>query len=71
MIFWNLLLMPHSVNPTWAADGNELAMKKALRKGSYSALNLYFLKLGGGTLGYCYFPTTVSGTTSNTFIVSQ
>ncbi|KAB5530383.1 extracellular metalloprotease [Coniochaeta sp. 2T2.1] len=48
-----------TVNANWASDGSELAMKKALRKGTYRALNLYFLKDLGSNLGYCYFPTTV------------
>jgi hypothetical protein len=48
----------YTVNTNWASDGNELAMKKALRKGSYKALNVYFLYSLGGNLGYCYFPTS-------------
>lgn len=48
-----------TVNSNWASDGNELAMKKALRKGTYRSLNIYFQKSIGGNLGYCYFPTTV------------
>lgn len=46
-----------TVNPTWSSDGNELAMKRALRKGTYADLNVYFLEDLGGNLGYCYFPT--------------
>ncbi|KAF4122958.1 Secreted metalloproteinase [Geosmithia morbida] len=46
-----------TVNSGWASDGDEYGMKSALRKGSYSDLNLYFLdSLSGGSLGYCYFP---------------
>ena len=41
-------------------------MKKALRKGTYRALNIYFLYSLGGNLGYCYFPTSVT-TGSNDF----
>lgn len=34
-------------------------MKKALRKGAYKDLNLYFTEsLGDGLLGYCYFPVS-------------
>ncbi|KAH8910356.1 zincin [Coniochaeta sp. PMI_546] len=48
-----------TINSNWASDGSELAMKKALRKGTYRSLNLYFLKDLGSNLGYCYFPTSV------------
>lgn len=30
------------VNDVWARDGDDLAMKKALRRGSYRTLNVYF-----------------------------
>ncbi|KAJ4302444.1 hypothetical protein N0V88_002588 [Collariella sp. IMI 366227] len=56
-----------TVNANWAVDGNgyEMTMKKSLRKGTYSTLNLYFLKDMGDNLGYCYFPTTAaSGSTA-------
>ncbi|KAI0007338.1 Metalloprotease [Xylariaceae sp. FL0662B] len=60
-ISFNLVDTDWTINENWAADGNELQMKKALRQGSYSDLNLYFLgNLGGGLLGYCYFPDSVS-----------
>ncbi|KAG5979658.1 hypothetical protein E4U55_004912 [Claviceps digitariae] len=48
-----------TVDPSWSVDGDEEAMKRNLRRGSYRDLNLYFLKeLTGppGTLGYCNFP---------------
>jgi hypothetical protein len=52
-------------NSVWARDGDEMAMKKALRKGDYAALNLYYLSDLGQNLGYCYFPTNASpGTTA-------
>jgi len=48
-----------TVNTSWGKDGNENAMKKALRKGAYKDLNLYFTEsLGDGLLGYCYFPVS-------------
>ncbi|KAK3352121.1 hypothetical protein B0H65DRAFT_144868 [Neurospora tetraspora] len=50
----------YTVNSNWASDGSELAMKKALRKGTYKDLNLYILKDLGDALGYCYFPTSVT-----------
>lgn len=57
----------YTVNSGWASDGNELAMKKALRKGTYKSLNLYFqFALTDDAFGYCYFPTTVT-TGSNNF----
>ncbi|KAK0672412.1 hypothetical protein QBC41DRAFT_217106 [Cercophora samala] len=51
-----------TVNANWADDskGYEMTMKRALRKGTYKDLNLYFLQKMGGNLGYCYFPTTAS-----------
>lgn len=49
-----------TVNATWSNDGDEMAMKKALRKGNYSTLNIYFQNDLGGPSGYCYFPTTAS-----------
>ncbi|KAF2228159.1 hypothetical protein BDZ85DRAFT_255510 [Elsinoe ampelina] len=51
-----------TVNEAWATGGlpesdTELEMKTALRRGTYDTLNLYFLSdLGGGLLGFCYFP---------------
>ncbi|KAI5857427.1 Metalloprotease [Durotheca rogersii] len=60
-ITFNLVSTDWTVNANWAADSSELAMKRALRKGGYGDLNLYFLgDLGGGLLGYCYFPDQVS-----------
>ncbi|KAI1816662.1 metalloprotease [Poronia punctata] len=59
-----------TVNANWAADGAEQQMKKALRKGTYSDLNIYFLgNLGGGLLGYCYFPTSSHSSGSSNFIL--
>ncbi|KAK0726900.1 metalloprotease MEP1-like protein [Lasiosphaeria miniovina] len=59
-----------TVNSNWASDGNgyELTMKKALRKGTYKTLNLYFLKDMGSNLGYCYFPTTVTTGSNNYYL---
>ena len=37
-------------------SSNERKMKAALRQGSYSDLNLYFLTSLNDVLGYCYFP---------------
>jgi hypothetical protein len=59
-IHFNLISTDYTINSGWAVDGNELAMKRALRKGDYSALNLYFQREIGGNFGYCYYPTTAS-----------
>ncbi|GAD97344.1 metalloprotease MEP1 [Paecilomyces variotii No. 5] len=32
----------HSINDTWAQGGDDIGMKTALRKGTYSTLNIYF-----------------------------
>lgn len=57
-----------TVNATWASNGDDLAMKTALRQGTYSTLNVYFqsaLQAAPGTpgapagsvlLGYCSLP---------------
>lgn len=58
----------YTINANWAVDGNELAMKKALRKGTYKDLNLYFqVSLFDDALGYCYFPVASHATTSANF----
>ncbi|KAI0407426.1 metalloprotease [Xylaria palmicola] len=69
-ITFNLVSSDWTVNSNWAADGAEQAMKRALRKGTYQDLNIYFLgNLGGGLLGYCYFPTSSHASGSTNFIV--
>jgi hypothetical protein len=57
-----------TVNANWAVDGNgnELAMKKALRKGTYRTLNLYFLKDLGQNLGILHSPLRLPLTHSKT-----
>ncbi|KAI1481778.1 hypothetical protein K445DRAFT_308877 [Daldinia sp. EC12] len=68
-ITFNLVDTDWTVNSNWAADGDELGMKRALRKGTYSDLNIYFLgDLGGGLLGYCYFPDNVSEGSSDFYL---
>lgn len=61
-----------TTNTNWAAGNGEVAMKRQLRKGDYSTLNLYFVdtpKLDGRTaLGYCHFPEPGVTTGSTTFI---
>ncbi|KZM25782.1 uncharacterized protein EKO05_0002579 [Ascochyta rabiei] len=48
-----------TVNANYANDKAELAMKKALRKGTYADLNVYFTP-GTQYLGYAYFPQAVT-----------
>jgi hypothetical protein len=50
----------YTMNSTWASDGDEFTMKKALRKGSYKSLNIYFLKDLQGYFGYCYLPDNIT-----------
>ncbi|KAJ4303934.1 hypothetical protein N0V88_001534 [Collariella sp. IMI 366227] len=48
----------YTVNPTWAMDLDEMGMKKALRKGTYQDLNLYYVNgfQRSGLAGYCTYP---------------
>jgi hypothetical protein len=49
----------YTVNPAWAAlapGKAERAMKKELHTGDSETLNVYVGDLGGGLLGYAYFP---------------
>lgn len=45
-----------TINPHWANDGDDLAMKKALRKGTHRTLNIYVQPTLNNANGYCYFP---------------
>lgn len=56
-----------TINSNWANDRSELAMKKALRKGTYADLNVYFMP-GTSYLGYAYFPTTVTTGSNNYYL---
>ncbi|OCL10376.1 zincin [Glonium stellatum] len=59
--------MSWTVNDSWAVggtDADDLAMKQALRQGSYATLNIYFqTDLAGGVLGKCTLPSSVGGGT--------
>ncbi|GME27025.1 Peptidase M43 pregnancy-associated plasma-A [Neofusicoccum parvum] len=48
-------------NDQWASgsDAAMAAMKKALRKGGYAALNVYFLSDMGNQLGVCTMPSSI------------
>ncbi|KAK0939850.1 hypothetical protein LTR29_008587 [Friedmanniomyces endolithicus] len=61
-ISFHLVATDFTANDAWAvAAGSDMtALKQALRKGGYSALNLYFhTDLDGGVLGTCTLPSTV------------
>ncbi|KAH6679839.1 metalloprotease [Plectosphaerella plurivora] len=68
-IEFKLVNISRTVNPRWARDGDEMGMKKALRKGLYHDLNIYILpKLTMDSLGYATFPTIVAPRGSAAFI---
>ncbi|KAF2491780.1 hypothetical protein BU16DRAFT_128447 [Lophium mytilinum] len=61
-IAFNLLNITWTVNDAWAvgAGADDLAMKKGLRQGKYSTLNLYFqTDLAGSVLGKCTLPSSI------------
>lgn len=61
-INFNLKNTSWTVSDSWAVGGGDLDndMKKALRQGTYNALNLYFqTDLNGGILGQCTLPTNI------------
>ncbi|KAF2132102.1 zincin [Dothidotthia symphoricarpi CBS 119687] len=55
-----------TINAGYAGDTQEMAMKKALRNGTYADLNVYFVP-DTQDLGYAYFPSDITSTTSNAF----
>ena len=61
---FKLLDTTWTANDAWAIGGTDediLAMKTALRKGTYSTLNLYFqTDLAGSILGVCSMPSDIS-----------
>jgi hypothetical protein len=75
-ICFTLLGIDRTTNSTWAANGDDHAMKTALRRGTYSTLNIYYqselqsapctpgVPAGSTLLGYCSLPS--AGVTSTT-----
>jgi len=59
-IHFNLRGTDRTINSTWANDIDPVAMRTALRKGSYSALNVYIEQSMPGLFGKCTYPTTAS-----------
>ncbi|KAI9834482.1 MAG: hypothetical protein M1826_002636 [Phylliscum demangeonii] len=59
-ISFNLLATDRTIHNDWSTGNDEPGMKRALRQGSYTALNLYFLSsLQADVLGKCTLPGTV------------
>lgn len=57
MISFTLQQINRVINATWAVGDEELAMKRRLRKGTRSALNVFFLQTVPGGLGIATFPS--------------
>ncbi|KAK8217818.1 hypothetical protein BKA81DRAFT_33614 [Phyllosticta paracitricarpa] len=71
-ISFNLKESELTKNDAWASaksDSQDIKdMKKALRKGSYASLNIYFHSdLGGGILGTCTMPSAIGGGSSSDY----
>ncbi|KAF2182792.1 hypothetical protein K469DRAFT_728400 [Zopfia rhizophila CBS 207.26] len=61
-------LVTWTVNDAWAVGkgSSDLEMKKALRQGTYSMLNIYFqTELSGGVFGQCTLPSSVGNGNGN------
>ncbi|TKA63713.1 hypothetical protein B0A49_06660 [Cryomyces minteri] len=73
-IKFNLKNTTYTVNDAWAMGNstNDAAMKKALRQGTYAALNIYFqTDLYGNILGQCTLPANVGSNPSPSVYVSD
>lgn len=58
-IKFDLQGITRTINANWSYDGDEYGMKKALRKGDYKTLNVYFQEnTYDGSFGYAKFPTS-------------
>jgi hypothetical protein len=56
---FDLVTTTHTVNPAWytvVPGKNERDMKQALYQGDATTLNVYVANIGGGLLGWAYFP---------------
>ncbi|ROT37214.1 metalloprotease [Sodiomyces alkalinus F11] len=58
-IEFSLINVTRTINVVWANDQQALPMRRALRQGDYSTLNVYFLTNASGYLGYCTYPRQV------------
>ncbi|CAG9998531.1 unnamed protein product [Clonostachys byssicola] len=59
-----------TVNAQWANEGNgqEMPMKKALRRGNYQSMNVYIVDVLPTASGYCYYPTNAPEGSDNFYI---
>jgi hypothetical protein len=60
-ISFTLVGIDRTVNKEWCTFSTtsvETAAKKALKKGTATALNIYTGALGGGALGWAYYPSS-------------
>lgn len=58
---FRLIDTDYTINSNWAAGNDELGMKRRLRKGQYSTLNLYYLgNVESKFSGYCTYPIQAS-----------
>ncbi len=48
-----------TINANWANNSDDLAMKKALRRGDHRTLNIYVQQTLGNANGYCYYPRSL------------
>ncbi|KAL2420022.1 Extracellular metalloprotease [Exophiala dermatitidis] len=73
-IGFRLMGITRTTNDTWASNGDDGAMKRSLRQGTYSSLNIYYQSLlqagpntpgipaGSTLLGFCSLPAVGVGT---------
>ncbi|EHY55212.1 Extracellular metalloprotease [Exophiala dermatitidis] len=73
-IGFRLMGITRTTNDTWASNGDDGAMKRSLRQGTYSSLNIYYQSLlqagpntpgipaGSTLLGFCSLPAAGVGT---------
>ena len=79
-IAYTLNPITRTTNDTWAANGDDLSMKTALRQGTYRSLNVYFqtdleansntpgIQAGQTLLGFCTLPSAGITSTSATSV---
>lgn len=82
-IGYRLVGVDRTLNDTWAANGDDVTMKRALRRGTYSALNIYYqsqlqttsetpgVPAGAILLGFCSLPAAgvTRTTTPDSYVI--